>query len=113
MNPGSPSPDSRRYQQSGPFPSREQYLVLRAALDDGDSAIRAYRDWLGMVDIEQDFDREVFRLLPLLYTNLSRLGHRDALTGRLKGTYRMAWAKNHRLYDVSYTHLTLPTNREV
>jgi len=83
----------------GLFPSREQSLVLSAALGDGPAALRAYDAWLATVDIEREFDREVFRLIPLLYDNLRRLGHRDALTGRLKGTYRLAWAKNHRLFE--------------
>ena len=83
----------------GLFPSREQFLVLRGALGDGPDALRAYEAWLAMVDMSRDFDREVFRLIPLLYENLRRLGHQDALTGRLKGTYRLAWAKNHRLFD--------------
>ena len=83
----------------GLFPSREQLLVLRGALGDGPDALRAYEAWLAMVDMSRDFDREVFRLIPLLYENLRRHGHQDALTGRLKGTYRLAWAKNHRLFD--------------
>ena len=90
-----------RFEQAMPalFPTREQRLVLHAALDDGQDAISAYREWLSMVDISREFDREVFRLIPLLYANLHRLGHQDELTGRLKGAYRMAWARNHHLFQ--------------
>ena len=87
------------FDQPGLFPSREQHLVLLAALGQGSAARLAYEQWLATVDLERDFDREVFRLLPLLYDNLRRLGHQDALTGRLKGTYRLAWAGNHRLFE--------------
>lgn len=81
------------------FPNRDQYLVLQAALGDGEKALSAYLEWVGSLDISKEFDREVFRLMPLLYDNLRRLGHQDHLTGRLKGAYRMAWAKNHRVFE--------------
>ncbi len=84
---------------TGVFPDPEQTLVLRAALGDGPAAIDAYERWRATLDLAAEFDREVFRLIPLLYDNLRRLGHTDALTGRLKGTYRLAWAKNHRLAE--------------
>jgi hypothetical protein len=84
---------------AGVFPNAEQTLVLRAALGDGAAAIAAYERWRAGLDLAREFDREVFRLIPLLYDNLRRLGHTDSLTGRLKGAYRLAWAKNHRLAE--------------
>jgi hypothetical protein len=83
----------------GVFPNREQSLVLHAAIDSGDDALHAYQEWRASFDIAQEFDRHVFRLIPLLYDNLRHLGHHDALTGRLKGAYRLAWAKNQRLFE--------------
>lgn len=83
----------------GLFPNPEQQLVLRAALGEKDEALAAYAQWAAGVDLTAEFDREVFRLLPLLYERLRVLGHRDALTGRLKGVYRLAWAKSHRLFE--------------
>ena len=95
-----PSPPvSSAFDRPGLFPNSEQYLVLRAALGEGQAALDAYQEWRGTLDLSKDFDREVFRLVPLLYDNLRRLGHHDELTGRLKGAYRLAWAKNHRLFD--------------
>jgi hypothetical protein len=83
----------------GLWPSREQDLVLRAALLDGDAALSAFREWTGGIDLEGDFDLATFRLLPLLYDNLRKLGVKHPLLGRLKGAYRLAWYKNHKLFD--------------
>jgi hypothetical protein len=73
--------------------------VLRAALLDGDAALSAFREWVGGIDLAADFDPATFGLLPLLYENLRRLGIRHPLMGRLKGAYRLAWYRNHKLFD--------------
>ena len=83
----------------GLWPSHEQDLVLRAALLDGDAAVSAFREWVGRIDLDGDFDLATFRLLPLLYDNLRRLGIKHPLLGRLKGAYRLVWYKNHKLFD--------------
>ncbi len=87
------------FSQPGLFPTHEQLLVLRAALGDGGRALAAFGEWRQSLRIEDDFDYQVFRLLPLLYDNLHRLGVQDPLMGRLKGTYRLTWAKSHRLFN--------------
>ena len=87
------------FSQPGLFPTHEQQRVLSAALGDGERALAAYAEWRRSLRIEDDFDYQVFRLLPLLYDNLRRLGVQDSLMGRLKGTYRLTWAKSHRLFD--------------
>ena len=99
MSAGQPASAFHDPAQPGLFPTQEQRLVLRAALGDGAEAVGAYKEWLASLDITAEFDRGVFRLIPLLYDNLRRLGHQDELTGRLKGAYRMAWARNHRLFE--------------
>jgi len=83
----------------GLWPSHEQDLVLRAALLDGDAAVSAFREWVGRVDLDGDFDLATFRLPPLLYDNLRRLGIKHPLLDRLKGAYRLVWYKNHKLFD--------------
>lgn len=91
--------DPAEFSQPGLFPTLEQHRVLSAALGDGDRALAAFGEWRSSLRIEEHFDYQVFRLLPLLYDNLRRLGVQDALMGRLKGTYRLTWAKSHRLFD--------------
>jgi len=83
---------------SGIFPSREQFLVLSASLGDGERALGAFAEWRRELDETKVFDREVYRLLPLLYHNLYRCGCDDPLMGRLKGVYRMNWVKTQTLF---------------
>lgn len=85
------------FTRRGLFPTREQFLVLKAALGERAEALAAYAEWRRTLDVGADFDHEIFRLVPLLYDNLRRLGVEDDLTGRLKGTYRLSWVKAHRL----------------
>ncbi len=80
------------------WPNAQQSLVLTAATADGSEALDAFYAWRRTIDLEGDFDRGTFRLLPLLYHNLSRLGVSDPLMGRLKGLYRRTWYENHRLF---------------
>lgn len=75
------------------WPTPAQELLLKAALATDDSAIAHFRAWRDMIDLDADFDRGSFRLLPLLYATLSHLGFSDSLMGRLKGTYRRAWCE--------------------
>jgi hypothetical protein len=72
------------------FPSPDGELLLRAALLDGDVAIRAWAAWRA-AHIDEHFDRASFRLLPLVYKNLAANGCEDPYMGRLKGVYRRSW----------------------
>ncbi len=84
------------------FATREQELLLQAALLEGEDAISAWQQWRNMVDLEGHPDNGSYRLLPLLYKNLQRYGVKDAFMERLKGIYRLEWYKNQRLfYDAS------------
>ncbi len=92
-----PAEAVREFAQRGLFPTREQHLVLTAALMDRERALDAYAQWRRGLNVAAEFDYEIFRLVPLLYENLRRLGVDDDLTGRLRGAYRMSWAKHHKL----------------
>lgn len=74
-----------------PTPAQEQ--LLKAALGTDAAAIGHFHAWRDMIDLDSDFDRGSFRLLPLLYATLSQLELSDSLMGRLKGTYRRAWCE--------------------
>jgi len=84
--------------ESGLWPSADQLHLLRAALLDGEKAIDAWKQWRASINVDDDFDYGSFRLLPLLYHNMHRLGVEDELMPRLKGVFRMAWYENHRLF---------------
>jgi len=79
------------------WPTREQELLLRAALLQGNDAINAWHEWKSSVDIEQ-LDQGSYRLLPLLYRSLHIDGVEDPLMNKLKGVYRMTWYKNQPFY---------------
>jgi hypothetical protein len=97
------TPDEQGYL----WPTPAQERLLKAALDQGDSAREHFYAWRDMIDIAADFDRGSFRLLPLLYANLSRLNVEDSLMGRLKGTYRRAWCEAQTRFEQACNVLTM------
>jgi len=83
--------------KGGRWPTPNQYLLLKASLLNDDQAIKSWQIWKESVDI--DFlDPGSFRLLPLLFSNLSNLRVKDPLMPRLKGVYRMSWYKNKMIF---------------
>ncbi len=77
----------------GFFPGREQELLLRAALLAGEPARQAWEEWWRATDLDR-LDPGSFRLLPLLFANLKRLGIEGPLLPRIKGVYRHFWYRN-------------------
>ncbi|VXD19190.1 hypothetical protein PL8927_620042 [Planktothrix serta PCC 8927] len=73
--------------------NQEQQLLLQAALLQGEAAINSWQKWRTLVNID-DVDQDSYRLLPLLYRNLSAHNVTDSYIGRLKGVYRRAWVEN-------------------
>jgi len=80
------------------FATREQELLLQAAILEGEDAISAWQQWKSIVDLEGHHDNGSYRLLPLLYKNLQRYGVEEPFMERLKGIYRLEWYKNQRLF---------------
>jgi hypothetical protein len=83
----------------GLWPTREQLLVLKAALMPAEPARAAFQEWVGLIDLAKEFDQDTFRLLPLMYENLRRHGIEHPLMSRLKGIYRLTWYKNNKLFS--------------
>ena len=79
------------------WPTKQQELLLRAALLKGEDALRAWHDWKSSLDIKH-IDSGSYRLLPLLYRNLQAHGVRDVLLNELEGIYRQTWCKNQILF---------------
>ncbi len=73
-----------------PIPSGNHALLLRAALLTGEPARCAWQAWREASDLEQ-LDQVSYRLVPLLVTNLERLGVEDACLSRLRGIRRRLW----------------------
>ncbi len=75
------------------LPTRQQELLLRAALLRGKDAIEAWHEWKAIVEIDK-LDLGSHRLLPQLYRNLDIQGVKDPLMQKFKGVYRHTWYKN-------------------
>jgi hypothetical protein len=79
--------------EAGCWPNREQELILRAALSQGEPALAAWNEWRRSVNIDV-VDYGSHRMVPQLYRNLQRHGVKDPLMERLKGVYRYYLYKN-------------------
>jgi Uncharacterised nucleotidyltransferase len=77
--------------------SRQQELLLRAALLEGAASRAAWEQWRREVALE-DLDEDSQRLLPLLYRALRLQNISVPEMGRLKGIYRRTWADNMRRF---------------
>lgn len=88
--------NTMRY-DGGFWPTRQQELLLRAALLQGKEAIDAWHEWKSRVDIDR-LDPGSLRLLPLLYRNLRIRGVEDPLMNKFKGVYRLTWYENQMLF---------------
>jgi hypothetical protein len=75
------------------WPTAEQEWMLRAAIMPGQAGSEAWNKWISSVDIDH-LDAGSFRLIPLLYRNLRRIGVEHELLGRFKGIHRKAWYEN-------------------
>ena len=80
------------------WPTAQQELLLAAATGGADSAPDAFRSWRAGRNLEDAFDRGTYRLLPLLDSNMQRIGLKDPLMARLKGVYRKEWCTTHELF---------------
>ena len=81
----------------GCWPTPFQELLLRASLLKTDAAVQAWQEWYGQDGLER-MDNGSYRLLPLAYRNLERLGYRDPVLMKLKGVNRRAWCENHMVF---------------
>jgi hypothetical protein len=74
-------------------PTSMQELLLRAALEDGESARDAWLQWIAKADVDR-LDSGSHRLLPMLYQNLRKLGVEHPELKRFGGVYRHTWVTN-------------------
>ena len=80
------------------LPNPTQELLLQAALSDGDTACGAWREWQVRTRWETDaIDEASLRMLPLVYSSLTRIDPLLPGLVRLKGWYRRSWLENTRL----------------
>src|SRR5215813_6004791 len=82
---------------SGCWPTREQELLLRAALLEDENCIAAWEQWKSRVDVDR-IDVGSKRLLPLVHRNLLNRNVEDPLMVKLKAVYRRTWYENQLLF---------------
>lgn len=75
------------------MPNAQETLLIRAASGEGEAALAAWRAWREQVDFD-DVKGESYRVVPLLYRNLSRLGVPAKELTRYASVYRHNWAAN-------------------
>jgi len=83
---------------NGCWPTREQELLLSAALVEGESAVGAWETWRRVADLSL-VDIESRRLFPLLYKNLKRHRVEDPLVERFRETFSRTYFDNHMLFE--------------
>lgn len=79
-------------------PDQIHLLLLKAALSEGDQARVAWQEARQRIGSIARLEGGSYRLLPLLYRNLSEQGVEDPELERLKGVYRHCWYTNHMLF---------------
>ena len=78
------------------FPNAEEELFLKLILCREIDFLQLFEQWKQSI-VFNDIDYATMRLLPLLYLRLKPYPIHDEITGRIKGTYRLAWYKNQRI----------------
>jgi putative nucleotidyltransferase-like protein len=85
------------------WPTADEQLLLRAALDNGKEAAHAWAAWRRTTSLD-DASRECHDILPLAYRNLSLEADPDF--ERIRGAYRMSWSRNQLLFRSAAATLT-------
>jgi hypothetical protein len=78
------------------WPDELQTALLRAALCDGDAATREWRALRNDLVLDEVWDPEIHRLLPLVRHNLVEAGIDDVDFARIRGIQRRTWFENQR-----------------
>jgi hypothetical protein len=77
-----------------PWPDPLQRSLLRVAFLERDAAVDEWRMLRAGLVLDDIWDTETHRLLPLVYRRLLQLGVEDPELPRLKGLHRHAWYQN-------------------
>jgi hypothetical protein len=77
-----------------PWPDPLQRSLLRVAFLERDGAVEEWRMLRRALVLDDIWDPETHRLLPLVYRRLAQLGVEDPQLPRLKGLHRHAWYQN-------------------
>ncbi len=79
----------------GNWPTPVHGLLLKAALGDTEDALEAWITWRRRAISLDHIDVSTYRLLPIIWRNLSGKLSSDEDAKRLRGVYKRTWLKNH------------------
>ncbi len=80
------------------LPTPRQELFLKVLLLEGHEWQESWHQWSVGTQVDA-LDGGSYRLLPMLYRKLKRMGADYPQLSLLKGTYRKNWFRNHQLFD--------------
>ena len=90
---GHPAMPSEPGERESVWPKREDFLLLKASLCQGDSCSSAWQEWKRSGNLRELPVRSL-QLLPLLYRNLANQGIKDELLPELRMHYLTSLARN-------------------
>ena len=79
--------------QGGFWPSKDDALLMKAILLPRQEAIKAWEEWLRIVDVDT-LEAGTQRMFPMLYVKLKEYNIDHPLMNKFKGIYRQTWYKN-------------------
>jgi hypothetical protein len=80
------------------YPTDDQELLLKAALLGREEAFKAWSRWSEGWELDSQLDHGSFRLLPMVYKNLSGYRLKGERISILKGIYKQSWCRNQQLF---------------
>jgi Uncharacterised nucleotidyltransferase len=75
------------------WPDASQLMLLRAAVGPLDRAQASFAEWNAQTNWAGDLDPASYRLLPLVYARMRRIGASHPEMSRLRGIYRYSWCE--------------------
>lgn len=75
------------------WPDARQQVLLQASVGNLDRAEESFARWNAGTDWSGDIDPASYRLLPLVYARLRRVGSEHPEMPRLRGIYRHSWCE--------------------
>lgn len=82
-----------RQLRGGRWPDERQMLLLRAATEQGEAALAAWREWLATGRFD-DIDGASFAMIPQVYEHVVAVGGEFEEAARLHGIQRRQWYQN-------------------
>ena len=98
--------------KAGCWPTKDQELLLKAALLDHDEAKDSWNRWESRINIT-NIDNSSYRILPLVYWNLRSFEKDEHIAHILKGVMRKTWYANLMLFRKTADVISMLVDRNI